>query len=83
MIKSKVGGAARDSELSLEELREQIMKSNSLMDLYRTKAHSEIKTPADLENVQYEMKAIQKQILSSLSFSKTIIKKLQREVNLE
>ena len=56
--------------LSLRELNGQLSKARALMDLYEKHANSNIRSEAELEQVQREIIIIKNEILSELAHSK-------------
>ncbi|MEK6837363.1 MAG: hypothetical protein AABX69_01815 [Nanoarchaeota archaeon] len=76
MVKERERGA-----LSLEGLNGQLSKASAMMGLYEKHASSVIRSKAELEHVQREMKIIKDEILSALMHSKKSLQALQQEVN--
>ena len=66
--------------LSLEGLNGQLSKAVAMMELYERHANSAIRSEAELEHVQREMKIIKDEILSALMHSRKSLQALQREV---
>ena len=75
MVKERERGA-----LSLEGLNRQLSKAGAMLELYEKHACSVIRSKAELEHVQREMKIIRDEILSALLHSKKSLQVLQQEV---
>ncbi len=75
MAKERERGA-----LSLEGLNGQLSKAVAMMELYEKHASSVIRSSAELEHVQREMKIIKDEILSALMHSRKSLQVLQQEV---
>ncbi len=67
-------------KLSIESLNGQLSKAVAMMELYEKHANSAIKSEAELEHVQREMKIIKDEILFALMHSRKSIQVLQQEV---
>ena len=66
--------------LSLDGLNGQLSNAGAMMELYEKHAGSVIRSKAELEHVQREMKIIKDEILSALMHSRKSLQVLQQEV---
>ena len=75
MAKERERGALR-----LESRNGQLSKAGAMVELYEKHANSVIRSSAELEHVQREMKIIKDEILSALMHSRKSLQVLQQEV---
>ena len=80
MEKGKTASAAAaKSPRGLAGVTEGISKTSALVGLYEKHANSELRSQAELEEAQREMKIIKSDILSELVRARGILQKLQKE----
>ena len=81
MEKGKTASAAqsRSSLMELAGVSDGISKVSALVGLYEKYANSDLRSQAELEEAQREMKVIKGEILSELMRARGILQKLQKE----
>ncbi len=66
------------ARLPVYELNGLVSRASALISMYEKHANSAVRSPAELEHVQREMKAIKSEILSDLMRSRGMLQKLQK-----